>query len=395
MSRIILHIDMNAYFASCAQVIEPKYQGKPIAVGGKSSRSIITTASYEAREFGVRSAMPVFQAKKLCPHLIIVSPDFRLYEFFTHKFISIIKRFSDIIELASIDECYVDITNKISITANPISFVKNIQDTILKETGLKCSIGVAPNKFLAKMASDMKKPLGITVLRKRDIPTLLWPLKIGDMYGVGKKTAKFFLDNGVQTIGEFVHYNDQAYLKSKLGKMYGLLFNWANGNDDSIVHTESFDAKSVGNSRTFAHDTSDYQEIKEMFSKLAKSVSRRAQRDELFGMTISITIRYYDFKNSNRSISIDDPTNDYEVILMNAMRLFDQNYQEGRPIRLLGITLHNVARIDSFAKQLSIFDRETVHNKRKVDQIVKEINEKLGSKPKVIIASEMIGDTDE
>ncbi|MFA6738948.1 MAG: DNA polymerase IV [Bacilli bacterium] len=395
MSRIILHIDMNAYFASCAQVIEPKFQGKPIAVGGKSSRSIITTASYEARNFGVHSAMPVFQAKKLCPSLIIVSPDFRLYEFFTRKFIDIIKRFSDIIELASIDECYVDVTHKISINDNPFSFVKSIQDAILDETGLKCSIGVAPNKFLAKMASDMKKPFGITVLRKRDIPGMLWPLKIGDMYGVGKKTAIFFMDIGIQTIGDFVHYNDQAYLKSKLGKMYDVLIKWANGNDESIVHTESSDAKSVGNSRTFSHDTTDYQEIKEMFSKLAKSVSRRAQRDELFGVTISITIRYYDFRNSNRSLSIDDPTNDYEIIFMNAMRMFDQNYQEGRPIRLLGITLHNVAKIDSFAKQLSIFDRETIRSHRKVDQIVKEINQKLGNKSKVMIAAEMIGDFDE
>lgn len=395
MSRIILHIDMNAYFASCAQVIEPKFQGKPIAVGGKSSRSIITTASYEARNFGVHSAMPVFQAKKLCPSLIIVSPDFRLYEFFTRKFIDIIKRFSDIIELASIDECYVDVTHKISINDNPFSFVKSIQDAILDETGLKCSIGVAPNKFLAKMASDMKKPFGITVLRKRDIPGMLWPLKIGDMYGVGKKTAIFFMDIGIQTIGDFVHYNDQAYLKSKLGKMYDVLIKWANGNDESIVHTESSDAKSVGNSRTFSHDTTDYQEIKEMFSKLAKSVSRRAQRDELFGVTISITIRYNDFRNSNRSLSIDDPTNDYEIIFMNAMRMFDQNYQEGRPIRLLGITLHNVAKIDSFAKQLSIFDRETIRSHRKVDQIVKEINQKLGNKSKVMIAAEMIGDFDE
>ncbi len=395
MSRIILHIDMNAYFASCAQVIEPKFQGKPIAVGGKSSRSIITTASYEARNFGVHSAMPVFQAKKLCPSLIIVSPDFRLYEFFTRKFIDIIKRFSDIIELASIDECYVDVTHKISINDNPFSFVKSIQDAILDETGLKCSIGVAPNKFLAKMASDMKKPFGITVLRKRDIPGMLWPLKIGDMYGVGKKTAIFFMDIGIHTIGDFVHYNDQAYLKSKLGKMYDVLIKWANGNDESIVHTESSDAKSVGNSRTFSHDTTDYQEIKEMFSKLAKSVSRRAQRDELFGVTISITIRYYDFRNSNRSLSIDDPTNDYEIIFMNAMRMFDQNYQEGRPIRLLGVTLHNVAKIDSFAKQLSIFDRETIRSHRKVDQIVKEINQKLGNKSKVMIAAEMIGDFDE
>lgn len=395
MSRIILHIDMNAYFASCAQVIEPKFQGKPIAVGGKSSRSIITTASYEARNFGVHSAMPVFQAKKLCPSLIIVSPDFRLYEFFTRKFIDIIKRFSDIIELASIDECYVDVTHKISINDNPFSFVKSIQDAILDETGLKCSIGVAPNKFLAKMASDMKKPFGITVLRKRDIPGMLWPLKIGDMYGVGKKTAIFFMDIGIQTIGDFVHYNDQAYLKSKLGKMYDVLIKWANGNDESIVHTESSDAKSVGNSRTFSHDTTDYQEIKEMFSKLAKSVSRRAIRDELFGVTISITIRYYDFRNSNRSLSIDDPTNDYEIIFMNAMRMFDQNYQEGRPIRLLGITLHNVAKIDSFAKQLSIFDRETIRSHRKVDQIVKEINQKLGNKSKVMIAADVIGDFDE
>ena len=169
MKRIILHIDMNAYFASVAQIADPRLKGKPVAVGGKSSRSIITTASYEARRYGVKSAMPVFMAKELCPDLIIVNSDFSLYEKYTRLFVEIIKRYSIKIEMASIDECYVDMSEELINNPEPMKVVEDIQDKIFNELGLPCSIGVAPNKFLAKMASDMKKPLGITVLRKRDV----------------------------------------------------------------------------------------------------------------------------------------------------------------------------------------------------------------------------------
>ena len=316
MKRIILHIDMNAYFATCAQIANPSLKGKPVAVGGKSSKSIISTASYEARKYGVHSAMPVFMAKELCPHLIMVDPDFSLYEKYTREFVKIIKRYSYKIEMASIDECYVDMSEELLNNNDPMRVVEDIQDKIYKELGLSCSIGVAPNKFLAKMASDMKKPLGITVLRKRDVELVLWKLPIKDMFGVGKKTAAMLNKLGIQTIGDFANYENDMLLKKKLGKGYYTLMNWAHGNDESPVSTEVEDLKSVGNSRTLEDNTNDYQEIKSMISKLSKMVSDRAKNDKLYSNQISITIKYDDFSVKNHSKKIDHPTNDYEDILI-------------------------------------------------------------------------------
>ena len=311
MQRIILHIDMNAYFASCAQVANPALKGKPVAVGGHSSKSIITTASYEARRYGVKSAMPVFMAKKLCPNLIIVPGDYELYSRMTKKFVSIIRRYASIIEMASIDECYVDITEELKDNPNPLKVIKQIQMDIYKEAGLPNSIGVAPNKFLAKMGSDMKKPMGITVLRKRDVQKLLWPLPIKDMFGVGKKSAAMFEKIGIKTIGDLANYPNDLLLKKRLGKGYYTLMDWANGIDNSIVSNEVEDLKSVGNSRTF-DATNDYQELKSMINYLSRLVSSRAKEDKLYGNSISITIKYDDFKVNTRSKKIDHPTNDYE-----------------------------------------------------------------------------------
>ena len=379
MKRIILHIDMNAYFATVAQVANPSLKGKPVAVGGKNGRSIISTASYEARKYGVTSAMPVFMAKELCPNLILVDTDYALYEKYTRAFVQIIKRYSYKIEMASIDECYVDMSDELLNNPEPMKVVEEIQDKIYKELGLSCSIGVAPNKFLAKMASDMKKPMGITVLRKRDVELVLWKLPIKDMFGVGKKTAAMLNNLGINTIGDFANYENDMLLKKKLGKSYYTLMDWAHGNDESIVSTEVEDLKSVGNSRTLEENTNDYEEIKSMISKLSKMVSDRAKHDKLFSNQISITLKYDDFSVKNHSKKLDHPTNEYEDIFTMAMHLVEKYYDSSRYVRLLGVTMQNSAKIDSFVQQLSLFNQEEKRpNDLKINKIIQDINKQIG-----------------
>ncbi len=381
MQRIILHIDMNAYFASCAVLAHPEYKGKPLAVGGQSSRSIISTASYEAREFGIHSAMPTYQARRLCPNLIIVSPDFTLYEYYTRQFVRIIRNYSSIIEMASIDECYVDMTERLKGKKNPLEIIKSIQTRILEELGLSCSIGVAPNKFLAKMASDMKKPLGITVIRKKEVPVMIWPLPIGDMFGIGKKGAIRLKEMGINKIGDLLTYADQLQLKKALGKGYDYFISRAQGIDYTPVSVETDDAKSVGHSRTFDHDTEDYTEMENMIWELSEMVSYRAKREHLIGDTIAISIKYSDFLVNNRARKVQETTSDKDIIFTAAMKLFDDNYAN-KPVRLLGVTLQKTIKEEDYVKQLNLFEPEAkplpISTQQEIRKIIQQINRQLG-----------------
>ena len=198
MARVIIHIDLNAFFASVEEVKNPKLMGKAHAVAGSGRKGVVSTCSYAARSKGVHSAMPVSQALRLCPELIINPLDFKAYHEYSDRFFDVVRKWcGNKVEVASIDECYVDFSNYNEYCDNVEKYLKNMQFFIKNSLGLGCSIGVAPNKFLAKMASDMKKPMGFTVLRKRDVEKLLWPLDIGDMFGVGKKTAPRLKELGI------------------------------------------------------------------------------------------------------------------------------------------------------------------------------------------------------
>ncbi|MEA4820889.1 MAG: DNA polymerase IV [Erysipelotrichales bacterium] len=392
MSKILLHIDMNAYFATCAQIENPKYRNKPLAVGGKSTRSIITTASYEARKYGIKSAMPVFQAKRLYPEIIIVNPDFKIYEKYTRMFVNVIKKYSSKIELVSIDECYVDITKEVQDYKNPLDFIKKIQLDIYDSTGLSCSIGVAPNKFLAKMASDYKKPMGLTIIRKRDIRNILWPIKIESMYGCGKKTSKMLKEEfNILTIGDLANTKNDE-LKKRLGKSFEVLHTWANGGGDDNVQEEKEDVKSIGNSETLIHNSNDYKEIKDEIVKLVKTIEKRAKKKQLYGSGVAIVIKYADFTVINRSKSVDYPLQDFDEILIIAVKLFEENYEYGRELRLIGVTLISVKPLSEFVRQMSLFDftQPKQLNSSKCKQLISSINTQLG-KNVLKIASDMKG----
>lgn len=378
MSRVILHIDMNAFFASCHIVDNPALKGKPVAVGSNTGKGVLSTASYEARKYGVNSAMPVFMAKKKCPDLIIVESDFELYHRKSMEFLNIIKRYSPVIEVASVDECYVDITQSLLTIKDPLGYIKSIQDSIYTETGLGCSIGVAPNKFLAKMASDYKKPMGITVIRKKDVPKILWPIDIGDMFGVGKKTAPKLREKGINTIGDLANCNDIDTLRNILGKNYYFLVRAANGEGDDVVNTQEEDPKSIGNSLTLSENTTSIDEMEKVLGELLDSTLDRMNRSSLECKGVSITIRYSDFSNVTRSLSFKDKTNDRKTLFARITKLLEDNYQEGRAVRLLGVTLRNLEEVRDRVKQLNLFEYQKEVDDDKVKKIINEINNKLG-----------------
>lgn len=375
MGKVIYHIDLNSFFASAEVLLDPTLQGKPIAVAGHSRRGVISTASYEARKYGVNSAMPTAMALKLCPDLILVNGHHSFYEELSEKFLNTIKKYSKTVEQASIDECYADMTEAVKQFNKPMDLAWQIQTELFNDFGLKCSIGVAPNKFLAKMASEMKKPMGITVLRIQEVPIKLWPLPIDDMRGVGKKTAPILHEMGIKTIGDLANYKEIDKLRTVFGKNTESVIQRANGIDDSEIVCE-WDIKTMSQSTTFATDLTDYDEIKAVFLELSSKLSRRLEYENKTGNLVSITIKYFDFTSSNRSKKLTEYISSTEDIFQNALDLFDEN-AEDIPIRLIGVGVSNLKQSNEIQVQINIFEQPKELSK--TEKLIKELNQSLSS----------------
>ena len=358
--QIIFHIDLNAFFASAEVAMNPSLKGKPLVISGNNRRSIVTTASYEARKYGIHSAMPLFKAKELCRHLIVRPVNFDLYRKLSQSFFDLIASYSSILEIASIDECYVDFTDYVQKqNIHPYLLAYELQQRVWQELHLSCSIGIAPNKFMAKMASDMKKPMGITILNRKNYKELLWPLDIADMFGIGSKTCPKLKNAGINTIGDVADYKNYNKLRTIVGKSALLLYRKANGIDHSKVKAKKHDAKSIGNSTTLQYDSNDPDTLYDILKKLSLNVATRAQKRDLISNTVAITIKYTRFESVSRQLIIDHYINDYESILSNARFLFDQHY-DGRPVRLLRVALYNTINLHHKMIQMSLFD--TIHS---------------------------------
>ena len=375
MKKVIVHIDLNAFFASVEEVKNPSLKNKPVGIGGHGKRGVISTANYVARKYGVHSAMPVSQALKLCPNLILVQESYDDYIKYSNAFFSMIRKYlGDKIEVASIDECYVDFTDYKDKCTDPISYLKEMQKDVYNTLGLGCSIGLSYNKFLAKMASDLKKPMGFTVIRNKDVSSLIWPLPINDMFGVGKKTAPRLKEIGINTIGDLANYDDIYTLRAILGKNYIFYKSNANGIDNSEVIYQKVDAKSIGNSTTYEKDLEDESEIRQALKVLSKSVSDSVISQNMLGFTVSITIRYYDFYTITRSMTVSEPICNEEEIYLRAVSLFERNY-DNRPVRLLGVTLSSLKEKREVLQQMSIFDLNI--NKKTTTEIINDLNKLL------------------
>jgi DNA polymerase IV len=376
--RVILHVDMNSFYASVEMAYDSELKGKPLAIAGnpEERRGIIVTCSYEARKFGVRTTMPLWEAKKLCPELIIKKPNFDRYRTASAAMFDILRQFTEVVEPVSIDEGYMDITECSDLGA-PLEIAESIQKRILEQLDLPCSIGVAPNKFLAKTASDMKKPMGITVLRKRDIERILWPLEVGEMHGVGTKTADKLKSIGIDTIGGLAAANE-IQLKGLLGINGLRLKERANGQDNRQVDPDSvYDFKSIGNSTTLPRDISNQNELLKVLDRLSEQVAARMKRKEAVATTISVMIRFKDRKTITRSQKLQNPLSKQAEIAAAAKGLFLKHWN-GDPIRLLGITGTDLLEADKAVKQLDLFSYEQDAKKEPLINTMSLLREKYG-----------------
>ncbi|MBQ9823494.1 MAG: DNA polymerase IV [Solobacterium sp.] len=378
MARVYFHIDLNAFFANAEILLDPSLKGKPVVVSGNTRRSVVSTASYEARKFGIHSAMPVSEAMHRCREQIVVNGHYSWYRELSEQFMSIVADYTDLIEQASIDECYADMTEEIAKYEKPLDLAWNIQHRILAETGIPCSIGVGPNMFLAKMASDMKKPMGITVLRRRDVAAKMWPLDISEMRGIGRKTLPLMEELNIRTIGDLARYPDPASLKPVFGKNTEEIIARANGYDTREIVSER-DSKSMGISETLLEDITDYDELRGLIRLLSRKLSERLRKADKAGYRISLRICYYNFRNADRSLRANMPVWRADDLFVKAMELFDDNWDEGEAVRLIGISVSDFTSDAFTISQMNLFD-EREEAKQEIKEVMADLNRQLGTK---------------
>jgi len=363
VERVVFLVDMNAFFISCEQTRHPEISGKPAAVAGdpENRTGIILTANYDARKYGIRTTMVLREAYKLCPHLIIIPPDHRFYSQKSREVMEILSSYTPVIEQNSIDEAWLDMTGCGGLFGEPLKTAENIMERINEELGLWCSIGISENKFLSKMASEMKKPHGITELWKKDIKEKMWPLPVNHIYGVGKNTASKLQSMGIFTIMDLA-LCDSSYLVSKLGKMGSELSLKANGIDTSPVRPNSDgDMKSIGRSVTLPHDTADMDFAKTVLLELSDEVGMSARKYGKKGHTVQISIKYSDFISMTRQTTVP-ATYLVKDIYSAGVRLLEKNWNK-KPIRLIGISLSGFDG-DCDSEQLSLFHIDDVTEKK-------------------------------
>lgn len=368
--RAILHCDLNNFYASCEVLQNPSLRGKPVAVGGKEEdrHGVVVAANYEAKKFGVKCGVTTHEAKRLCKDLVICSPHFSLYNKCSRMVRKIYESYTDKVEVFSIDECFLDVTHS-KIFGSPVEIANEIRERVKKEVGLTISVGVSFNKTFAKIGSDYKKPDATTVITEENFKSIVWPLPVGDLFGVGRKLKEKLMRFGVLTIGDLAHM-DRNFLISEFGKVGDDLYKKANGLDDGEVSAEEESPKSIGNSVTFYKDLTDLKDISLAFTTIAESVAERMIKKNIkVAHTLSITIRDADLKFYQKQCQIP-PCRSSELFSKTAFKLFIENFTFLKRVRLLGIS---VSGFDERA-QISLFDEKT----DKFDDIMSKIRQKYG-----------------
>ena len=340
--RKIIHVDMDAFYASVEQRDNPSLRGKPVAVGGDpTERGVVAAASYEARKFGVRSAIPMSRAVRLCPSLVIVRPDFHKYRAVSQQVFAIFKEVTPLVEGLSLDEAYLDVTENSFNEPLGVNVARRIKDRITDVTSLTASAGVAPNKFLAKIASGWKKPDGLTVVAPERIETFLQGLPVDALWGVGPVTAARLREHGIEKLVDL-----RARTVDELTHIVGMHAEWlldlAHGRDDRPVEPNR-PAKSAGSEETYATDIESLEEVKREIDQLARGVAEWLGKKGKAARTVTIKVRYSDFTTITRSQSAPEYTSDPDNIAARAIKLLDKTEAGHRPIRLLGVSVHNFA----------------------------------------------------
>jgi DNA polymerase IV len=343
--RRILHIDMDAFYASVEQRDRPELRGRPVVVGGDpGKRGVVAAASYEARAFGVRSATPMSRAVRLCPDLVVVHPDFAKYRAVSNQVFDIYRCVTPLVEPLSLDEAYLDVTENAWREPLGMTVARRLKDEIRAATGLTASAGVAPNKFLAKIASGWKKPNGLTVIAPERMETFLQGLPVDALWGVGPVTARKLRAHGIDKLVD-VRAADPAQLREVVGSLADWLKQLASGVDERPVEPNQ-EPKSSGSENTFARDLTDVAEIRAEVDGMARDAAAWLTRRALFARTVTIKVRYHDFTTITRSHSAP-PTRDDDQIAARAVALLDRTEAGARAVRLLGVSVHNLSETEA------------------------------------------------
>lgn len=349
--RAIIHLDLDAFYASVEVLENPEFEGKPVVVGGSpEGRGVVAAASYPARAYGVRSAMPTSRALVLCPELVVVRGRHRLYGSYSRRVMDIMREASPLFQKMSVDEAYIDVTDQISDWGRAPDLALRIQHRVQAEIGLPSSLGVATNKLVAKVASDIDKPGGLTVVQPGDEARFLAPLPVRVLWGIGPVTARRLAEMNVVTVGQLALTPEQE-LRQKFGKHGPHMARQARGEDQRRVHTDH-QRKSVGHEQTFSNDIADAEELQDKLRDLSQSVGRRLQKSGLAGATVALKLRYADFTTLSRQMTLDVPTSDAEIIYQAARTLWQRVWLRGRPVRLLGVS---VRRLSPAAGQMTLW----------------------------------------
>jgi DNA polymerase-4 len=371
--RIILHIDMDAFFISVEERDDTSLRGKPAAVCGSLSRSVVTSANYEARPFGIRAGMPVQEAKRRCPPLILVEGDHSKYTETSARIFSLMKDYTPLVEVASIDEAYLDVTQSQLLFKSALHIAQSIKERIREKEQLTCSIGVAPNKLLAKLGSRLQKPDGLVIIEKEKVEEILKDLPVSSLHGIGPKLEEALKSIGISTCGQLgkVHV---SFLKKRFGVIGERLQEMGLGRDDSpvIPFDEEEDAKSISHSVTLEEDTSDSNLLRKVLLQLSERVSRRMRKDGFYGRRVVLTVRYSDFYTFSKQKTLSRWINSGNEIFREALEIFE-SIPHPKPIRLLGV---GVSLLKKEWCQLDLFEKKD--KKEKMLKTMDRVNERFG-----------------
>ena len=381
MTRTILHVDMDAFYAAVEQRDNPAFQGRPLIVGsdpkGGKGRGVVSTCSYEARSFGVHSAQPISQAWRLCPQGVYVLPDMNKYARVSAMLMEILSDYTDMLEPISIDEAFLDVTGSRMLAGTGKEIAEKIKNRILRELRLTASVGVAANKFMAKIASDLKKPNGLVIVKPGEEKGFLAPLHIRRLWGVGPKTEQALKKIGIQTIGQIATVSSRD-LERILGDSGAQLWRLSQGIDDRPVETV-WERKSIGHEITFEKDTEDYDQIRAALLELTEKTARRMRLEKVRARTVAVKFREDDFSTFTRRTTLLEAVDTAEKIFPVALDLMKELYKKGVRVRLIGVSASNLQTNSGGSVQLDLF-RQTSQKERKLAKVVDDIARRFGGR---------------
>jgi DNA polymerase IV len=373
---MILHVDMDAFYASVEERDDPSLVGKPVIVGGTAEgRGVVAAANYEVRKFGVHSAMASARAKRLCPHAVFIRPRMNHYAEISQQIRTIFEEFTPLIEPLSLDEAFLEVTGSESLFGSAVNIGRQIKQRIQSELRLIASVGVAPNKFVAKIASDLNKPDGFLVVQPGEVQAFLDPLPVGRLWGVGKVTGQVFDRLSIRTISQLRQLRSES-LSDLFGSSGEHYWRLAHGIDDRQVVPDR-EAKSISHETTFAEDIADLEVLRAWLTELAEQVARRLRRHALKGRTVELKVRFADFQTITRSLTLPEPTNITQELLHAGGELLATKLPKYHlPVRLLGFGVKGFD--DTGRSQRQLFDEPDRERHRQLDRVADLISEKFG-----------------